>query len=92
MKIVCVNAENKPNEIPNNLWVVKDEVYTVINAEHMNIQNRLLGFELEEIDISGCFPYTRFSANRFRPFTKQDEDALKAVESLLEETLLKELV
>lgn len=84
-KVVCVDASNRPNEIPENLWVKKDEVYNVTNAEYMNLQNRLIGFELEELDISGCFPYTRFAYTRFRPFTKDDEAAIEAVKDLLEE-------
>lgn len=87
MKVVAVDVSNRPNDIPMNLWIEKDSVYTVINAEHMNMQNRLLGFELEELDISGCFPYTRFSYTRFRPFTKDDADAEEAVKELLEEEL-----
>jgi len=86
-KVVCIDAGGRPNEIPNNLWVVKDEVYEVIKVEYMNIQNRLLGFELNELDISGCFPYTRFAATRFRPYTKDDKEAAEAVEQLLEESL-----
>jgi hypothetical protein len=53
----------------------------------MNMQDRLLGLELEELDISGCFPYTRFAYTRFRPFTKQDEEAEEAVKELLKEEL-----
>jgi len=87
MRVVAINVSNRPNEIPINLWIEKDSVYTVINAEHMNMQNRLLGLELEELDISGCFPYTRFAYTRFRPFTKQDADAEEAVKELLKEEL-----
>ena len=87
IKIVCIDSDNRPNEIPINLWVVKEDVYTVSKAEYMNIQNRLLGFELEELDINGCFPYTRFAANRFRPYTEADDKAMEAVENLLEEAL-----
>ena len=84
-KVVCIDASNKPNDIPNNKWVKKDETYTVVNAEFMNMQNRLLGFELAEIDLTGCFPYTRFVASRFRPFTLDDAAAISAVEDLLKE-------
>ena len=87
MKVVAIDVSNKPNDIPNNLWIKKDEVYTVINAEHMNIQNGLIGLELEELDISGCFPYTRFAASRFRPFTKEEAEAEDAVKELLSEEL-----
>tara|TARA_R110001632_G_scaffold146924_1_gene263936 strand:- start:251 stop:541 length:291 start_codon:yes stop_codon:yes gene_type:complete len=82
-KVICVDAANRPNEIPTSKWVEKDEPYTVIKAEYMNIQNGLLGFELAELDISGCFPYVNFASNRFRPYTKDDEAAMEAVKDLL---------
>jgi len=84
-KVVCIDSNNRPNDIPISKWLVKDDTYTVTNAEYMNQQNKMLGFELAELDISKCFPYTRFAANRFRPFTKEDEAALVAVAELLEE-------
>ena len=87
MRVVAIDVSNRPNEIPINLWIEKDSVYTVINAEHMNMQNRLLGFELEELDISGCFPYTRFAYTRFRPYTTEDYEAEEAVKELLKEEL-----
>jgi hypothetical protein len=82
-KVVCIDASNRPNDIPNILWIEKDEVYTVIKAEYMNIQNKILGFELAEKDLSDCFPYSCFVATRFRPYTKDDEAAIAAVKDLL---------
>jgi hypothetical protein len=84
-KVVAVNVQGRPNEIPINKWIEKDEVYTVLQMDYMNIQNRLLGFKLEELNIDDCFPYQYFSANRFRPFSKEDAEAEEAVRILLEE-------
>ena len=84
-KVVCIDASNRPNEIPTSLWVKKDDIYNVTNAEYMNMQNRLIGFELSELDISGCFPYSRFAYTRFRPYTKEDYKAIEAVKELLKE-------
>ena len=66
-KVTCVNSSNKPNEIPSSHWIKKGEVYTVIEVNKLIQQNKLLGFKLEEIDLSPFFPYTYFSSERFLP-------------------------
>jgi hypothetical protein len=87
-KVICIDDTSRPNEIPTSKWIKKDETYTVIKAEHMNVQNRLVGFELAEIDINDCFPYTRFSSNRFRPVSEDDIKAEEAVKELLKVEIL----
>ena len=82
-KVICINANNRPNEIPTSLWIERGAKYTVVNAEVMNLQNRLLGFQLSERDLTECFPYTFFAANRFKAFTEEDAQAEKEVEELL---------
>jgi hypothetical protein len=64
-KAVCLDDSNRPDGIPTSKWLVKNGVYTVIKVDHMNMQGRILGFQLEEIDLSDCFPYTYFAASRF---------------------------
>ena len=84
-KVVCIDASNRPNEIPISLWIEKDEVYNVIQMDFMNMQNILLGVKLAELNIDGCFPYQYFALNRFRLFTESDKEAIEAVENLLKE-------
>jgi hypothetical protein len=83
-QVICINALGRPNEIPTTKWIKKDEVYTVIRMDYLNIQNRMLGFQLEEVSLEGCFPYLYFSSSRFRPYTQDDANAEKAVKELLE--------
>lgn len=64
-KVVCLDDSNRPNDIPLNKWVKKGETYTVIKVDYMNMQGRIIGFQLQEVDLSGCFPYTHFGAWRF---------------------------
>jgi len=64
-KIICLDDSNRPNDIPISKWIKRNEIYTLIRIDKMNMQNGELGFELEEIDLSDCFPYTRFAAYRF---------------------------
>lgn len=86
-KVVAVNTNGRPESIPTSKWIVKDEVYTVIQMDYLNIQGRVLGFKLEEINIDDCFPYQYYSADRFRPFTEEDAEAEEAVRKLLEESV-----
>lgn len=84
-KVVAVNVDNRPNEIPISKWIEKDEVYIVTEMSYLNIQNRLLGFKLQELNIDDCFPYQFFSSNRFRLLTEEDIKAQEAVKQLLDE-------
>lgn len=86
-KVVAVNTNGRPESIPTSKWIVKDEVYTVIQMDYLNIQGRVLGFKLEEINIDDCFPYQYYSADRFQPFTEEDAEAEEAVRKLLEESV-----
>lgn len=64
-KATCLDAANKPNDIPTSQWVVKNREYTVIELVKCRVQNGLLGFRLAEINLDGCFPYSFYSASRF---------------------------
>jgi hypothetical protein len=70
-------VSGRPNEIPISKWIKKDEVYVVIQMDYMNIQGRILGFKLEELNIDECFPYQYFSSSRFRPYSKEDAEAVR---------------
>lgn len=84
-KVTCVNDSNRPNDIPNTKWINKGDEYTVVQVDYLNIQNRVLGFKLAEVDLTDCFPYQYFLASRFAPLSMLDEEAEEAVKSLLEE-------
>ncbi len=87
-KVVCVNAQGKPKEIPGHLWVEKDEIYTVIEVKTMRLQNSMLGFVLKEIPLGDdCFPYECFASPRFRPLTEEDEEAAEFAKQAVMEIL-----
>jgi hypothetical protein len=66
MKVICVNSENKPKQIPIEKWIKTGEQYTVIGVTRLNIQKNKLGFVLAEIDLDdSCFPYHYFDSERF---------------------------
>ena len=65
MRVICLDDKNRPKDIPVNKWVVKDEFYTVLEFVKMELQGGKLGVKLKEIDLTDCFPYEFFDANRF---------------------------
>ena len=67
MRVVCINDSNRPSGIPENQWIKKGKVYTVVRAVKMGIQANTIGFDLEEINLEGCFPYEFYDAKRFLP-------------------------
>jgi hypothetical protein len=77
MIVVCINDKDRPNEIPTSKWIEKGKEYTVIKADYMNMQNKILGYQLQEIDLSGCFPYLYFAASRFAIKEDQPEKELE---------------
>jgi len=90
MKVVCINDKNRPNEIPTSKWIKEKTEYTVIKADYLSIQNKILGYQLEEIDLTDCFPYLYFVASRFA-IVKPDEEMERIVEEEMEEELEEEL-
>lgn len=64
-EVICIDDTNKPNDIPLSKWIKKGNKYTVIEVSKMRIQGGLLGFKLEEINLTDCFPYQYFAARRF---------------------------
>jgi hypothetical protein len=81
----CLDAKNKPNDIPLSKWVVEGKNYTVIKVAKLLIQGGLVGFKLQELDIDGYFPYQFFAANRFGLAIDTDWNVEKMLEKLLEE-------
>ena len=86
MKVICINDKNRPNEIPTSKWVKEKVEYNVIKADYMNMQNKILGYQLAEIDLSDCVPYLYFAASRFA-ILQPDEETERVVEEELEEEL-----
>lgn len=74
MKVVCINDSNKPSKIPQDKWVKKGEIYTVIRLVRLPLQPDTYGFLLEEIKLGPeCLPYEFFSADRFVPEEYYDQ-------------------
>lgn len=65
-EVICINDQDRPNEIPLSKWVKKGKTYTVVRIVSMVVQGGY-GVELQEIDLSDCSPYNFFGSHRFAP-------------------------
>tara|TARA_B100001287_G_C22456805_1_gene423142 strand:- start:154 stop:483 length:330 start_codon:yes stop_codon:yes gene_type:complete len=66
LKVICIDASNKPEEIPEDLWVKQDEIYTIKDVARLAIQGDKIGYKFEEIELDeSCFPYEFYNADRF---------------------------
>ena len=85
-KVVCINDRDRPDGIPINRWIKKDQIYTVIEVSRLHMQGGMLGFKLAEINIDDCFPYQYFAASRFLPLMPRENDWIEeTLDRLLEE-------
>lgn len=64
---ICIDASNKPSDIPLSKWVVEGEIYNIIYVTVLpGNPSPMLAFMLHEVDLDdSCFPYQYYSANRF---------------------------
>jgi hypothetical protein len=83
-QVVCLDSKNRPNDIPSSRWVVEGQTYTVIKVGKMLIQNGLVGFKLQELNIDEFYPYQFFAASRFG-LPKVDWDIEAELERILKE-------
>jgi hypothetical protein len=84
-KIYCINDQHRPNDIPLSKWIKVGQIYTIRQVDTITIQNKMLAFKLEEIDIDDCFPYTHFAADRFVPIIPITPEQLEEILDKLEE-------
>lgn len=81
IEAICIDASNKPNDIPSNKWLVEGEIYHIIYTVTV-LPQRKLAFHLAEIDLDeSCHPYEYFLSTRFAIH----EDDIKALAQLIED-------
>ncbi len=65
IECICLDDNNKPNEIPNNLWIKKDVIYHITHIFFHDFQS-LQGCELNELQLTEeCYPYESYKLSRF---------------------------
>jgi hypothetical protein len=86
MRVVCINDKNKPNEIPQNLWIKEKEIYEVKKVSRDKYGNYMLTLVKPRLT-KECWPYHRgYNANRFAVVNPDLEDeADNVLKKMLEE-------
>ena len=68
MKVICIDADKKPKNVPVEEWVQEGETYTVTRIVRMGLQKETYGFLLKEVQLSSrSFPYELYDSSRFLP-------------------------
>jgi hypothetical protein len=68
MKVICIDADNKPKNVPVEEWVQEGDMYTVTRIVRMGLQKDIYGFLLKEVQLSSrSFPYELYDSSRFLP-------------------------
>lgn len=89
MKVLCINADNKPAKIALDEWIQEGTVYTVVEVIKMGLQPGKLGFQLKEVALTEkSFPYKYYDSNRFLPI----ENSINEIESIKEEEMELDLI
>lgn len=75
MRVLCINAEGRPDDVPANKWVTVGEIYNVVDAIVCKSQpGRPVALKLEGLDISGCGAYRGFASSRFQIVSYDPQD------------------
>ena len=68
MKVICIDADKKPKNVPIEEWVKEGEMYNVTRIVRMGLQKDIYGFLLKEVQLSSrSFPYELYDSSRFLP-------------------------
>ena len=68
MKVIWIDADKKPKNVPIEEWVKEGEMYNVTRIVRMGLQKDTYGFLLKEVQLSSrSFPYELYDASRFLP-------------------------
>ena len=75
VKCKCINENNRPQVIPSQKWIKKDQEYNITHI-YYHVQQGIQGCELAEIELTDeNFPYLSFALSRFA-FTKEGLEKL----------------
>lgn len=68
MTVICIDADNKPKNVPIEEWVKEGDMYNVTRIVRMGLQKDTYGYLLKEVQLSSrSFPYELYDAIRFLP-------------------------
>jgi hypothetical protein len=87
LAVICVDDSNKPEEIPEENWCSKGDLYHVTEISIMARQSGVLGYKLAEISLPKGCKYQKYLASRFKPATSEDLKFFEELKKLLEQNV-----
>lgn len=89
MMVICIDSDNKPQNIPIEEWVKEGDMYNVTRIVKMSLQKDIYGFLLKEVQLSSkSFPYELYNSSRFLPIgilsNMKEEEKINIEEACLE--------
>lgn len=89
MKVICIDASNKPSKISSDEWIQEGVTYTVVEVVNMGLQPGKLGIRLKEVNLTEkSFPYEYYDSSRFLPIEGLVAEAEKVEKKELELDLI----
>ena len=82
LQVVCINDEDKPNVIPQEMWVEKYCIYTIMDVAWLT-KNKTAGLKFAEVELECCGEFEYYDMTRFIPLDLMD--AIESVDNLLDD-------
>lgn len=77
-RLLCIDAANRPKEIPKEKWITKDMEYTAVWVTIHPNQGNIQGVQVAEIFLDEtCAPYETFRLSRFAIHKDDLEEFIK---------------
>lgn len=94
IRAICIDDANRPKEIPQNKWLVKDKEYHITWVFKMVNQNGIQGVSIAEHDISDCLPYNCYRLTRFAIHLDDILNLIELIEACtgMDQIKIKELI
>ena len=93
MRVICIDSDNKPKNVPIEEWVKEGDTYTVTRIVRMGLQKNTYGYLLKEVQLSSkSFPYELYDAIRFLPIELLSNIKEKEKEEVIIEEACLELI
>lgn len=81
MKVVCINAKDRPKQVSPAEWLTEGSEYTITAIKRMNLQTNKIGYLLKEVQLSeASFPYELYDSVRFIPIEDYVKQSINSEE------------
>ncbi len=84
IECICIDSNNKPDEIPLSKWINKDFKYHITHVYFHHGQG-IQGVTLHEVRLTKeCYPYVAYRLNRFAMTQKSLQELIQMIKDCTE--------